>query len=233
LAASAQLLSSPDTLEPKIESVEYVPGEIGLHQRTWLKATTARDAQGNVSTNTEPAYVELADGLGYWDEDAQEYRESREEIQAYPNGAAALAGQTRVLFAKNLATPGAITLKLANGQELRSNVRGLSYFDWAKGKSVWVAQIRDDCEGVVLPPNQVAYPNAMSGVRCTVLYSYHRDSFSVTVHSLEAQRSGKLIAVKRKEFWRHVSLLAKVWVSGLGTDNTTTADWAARPTADW
>ena len=177
-AASAQLLSGPDTLEPKIESVEYVPGELGLHQRTWLKATTARDAQGNVSTNTEPAYVELADGLGYWDEDAQEYRESREEIQAYPNGAAALAGQTRVLFAKNLATPGAITLKLANGQELRSNVRGLSYFDWAKGKSVWVAQIRDDCEGVVLPPNQVAYPNAMSGVRCTVLYTYHRDSFS-------------------------------------------------------
>ena len=191
LAVSAQLLSAinadtnlyinVDIPAPTLESVQYVPGELGPNQRTWYRVSTLRNAQGDSFTQQELAYVELADGLAYWDEEAKEYRESREEVIAYPNGAAALRGPTKVLFAKNLAAPGAVTMQLENGREIRTNIRGLAYFDWAKGQSAWIAQLRDDCEGVVLPPNQVAYVNAMAGLQCTVLYTYRRDSFSQDV----------------------------------------------------
>ena len=93
-----------------------------------------------------------------------------------PDGAAA-SGHHGLHLAGNLNTPGAVTITLPeNRGVLRMHVLGLAYTSPDTAESRWLAQIQDS-PGVLLPPNEVLYPNALAGdggVFASVRYKYGR-----------------------------------------------------------
>jgi len=123
-------------------------------------------------------YTELASGL-YYKKNVQ-WAESKEEIETYPGGALAQAGPYQVLFGNNLNSEGAIDLQSHEGKRFRSNILGLAYYDSATGNSVLIGQIQDS-QGELIAPNQVLYPDAFSGVRADVRYTYQRGQFEQDV----------------------------------------------------
>ena len=129
------------------------------------------------------SYTELASGMYYLD--GGQWLESMELIESVPGGAVARHGQTQVLFANNLATAGAVDLQTSDGKHLTSHVTGLSYFDSASGTNILIASVKD-CQGKILPPNQVIYEDAFDGFKASVRYTYTRGSFEQDIILLES-----------------------------------------------
>ena len=148
----------------------YAVTERGAHYSVWQKTAYETGADGQTGPHIHQ-YIELATGLNFQDELTGQWMESKEIIESFPGGAVARHGQTKVIFANDLATPGAIDLQTPDGLRIRSHILGLSYFDTASGESVLIAQVTN-CIGVVVPPNQVLYQNAFSEFKASVLYTY-------------------------------------------------------------
>ncbi|MDE3100331.1 MAG: hypothetical protein KGJ88_12745, partial [Verrucomicrobiota bacterium] len=165
--------------------VGYQIGQQDANSRTWLKIVKTTDANGNTILTTNKAYVEVATGLNYLGTNG-EYLPSREAIVAYPGGALAQFGQHRVIFANNINSSGAIDLQMPQtngapgGQEMKSEILGLAYYDTASGQSVLIGQVQDS-QGQIVGSNQVVYPDAMSGVRVNVAYRYTKAGLSQDV----------------------------------------------------
>jgi hypothetical protein len=171
--------------QPVPTLIGYQAGGSGANQRVWQKIVQTTDLRGNTVLQTNQAYVELADGLNYWDATSQQWLESKEEIDACAGGAIAQYGQHKVIFASNLNTAGAIDLQTPDGKELKSHLLGLGYYDSASGSSVLIAQIKD-CQGQIVGSNQLVYADAFDGVSADVNYTYRRGSFEQDV-VLQAQ----------------------------------------------
>ncbi len=146
-------------------------GDQGANHRNWLKIVQTTDVRGRAVLHTNLAYVEVASGLNYKDPATGKWAPSKEEIEGYPGGAIAQYGQHKVIFANNLNTAGAIDLQMPGGQEMKSEILGLSYYDTASGKSVLIAQVKD-CQGQIVHGNQVVYSDVLKGVQATVRYTY-------------------------------------------------------------
>ena len=143
--------------------------ETGLHHRVWSRTVRERTPSGRVR-EVEERFVELATGISYVS--GNQLVEAREIIEAIPGGAVAKEGQHQVIFARNLATAGAIDLSMPDGQRLRSHVLGLAYFDEASGKSVMIAEVKE-CIGSI-DGNQVLYEDAFTACKADVRYTYTR-----------------------------------------------------------
>ena len=113
------------------------------------------------------------DATGAW-------ADSREQIEPYAAGAIANAGQHRVIFANNLNSEGAIDQQTPDAKRLRSNILGLAYYDSASGQRVLIAQVQDS-QGELISANQVLYPDAFTGVKADVRYTYKKGSFEQDV----------------------------------------------------
>ncbi|MDE3066945.1 MAG: hypothetical protein KGJ60_05265, partial [Verrucomicrobiota bacterium] len=169
--------------------VGYQIGQQDANSRTWLKIVKTADAQGNTVLTTNNAYVEVATGLNYLGTNGQ-YLPSREEINAYPGGSIAQFGQHRVIFANNINSSGAIDLQMPQtngapgGQEMKSEILGLAYYDTASGQSVLIAQVHDS-QGQIVGSNQVVYPDAFQGVQANVKYVYTRAGLEQDIVLLE------------------------------------------------
>lgn len=163
-------------IDTYVQTPANIPGEAGPNQRLWQKVVSMTNSLGQMITRTNQAYIEVATGLNYWDPVVGQWMESKEEIESFPNGAAAIHGQHQVIFANNLNTSVAIDMQTPDGKRLQSHILGLSYFDTASGSNVWIAQITN-CQGVILPPNQVLYRNAFTDFKADVLYSYTKSGF--------------------------------------------------------
>ena len=98
-------------------------------------------------------------------------------------------GQHQVIFAANLNTVGALDLVGPDGRRFRSHVLGLAFTDAASGQSVLIAEVKD-CQGAVLPPNQVFYLDAFAGdCRADVRYTYTLGGFEQDIILQEAPPS--------------------------------------------
>ena len=106
-------------------SGDYVATERGPNHRVWSKVTLATDPSGQVIACTN-SYIELQSGLHYQDPKTGQWMESQEVIEGYPGGAIARQGQHQVIFANDLATPGAIDMQTPDGKRLTSHVIGLT-----------------------------------------------------------------------------------------------------------
>lgn len=171
--AAAALSSGAVEPTPGVDSA-YSIIERGPHQQVWAKITWQTNATGRIAARTN-SYTELATGLNYKNAKG-EWVGAKEVIESFPDGAVAQQGQHQVLFANDLATQGAIDLQTPDGKRMRSHVLGLSYFDSASGKSVWLAEVTN-CQGVIAPPNQVQYQNAFSGLQADVRYTCTKAGF--------------------------------------------------------
>ncbi len=135
------------------------------------------DADGKAITQTN-SYTELATGLHYMQDG--KLVESKAEITILPQGgAAATQGQHKDYFPANL-NGGVIDLVMPDGRELKSQIRGLGYYDKATGKNVLLAEVRDT-EGTLYPPNVIVYENAFNGLQADVRYTYRRSGFEQDV----------------------------------------------------
>ena len=181
-----------------------VPGEpsvseIGPHHRVMQRTTSETLPNGRVRTRTS-SYTELAVGMHFL-KDGQ-WQESREVIELFQDGAVARSGAHQVIFAPNLATPGAIDFQTPEGHRIRTHVLGLAFHDTATGNTELVAEIKD-CLGELHPPNVVIYPDAFEDVRGTVRFTYTRDKFEQDVILFErlALPAGFNAASTRLEIW--------------------------------
>lgn len=146
----------------------------GSHS-TWQRTICETAPDGKQVLRTHK-YVELSAGLNYWDSNTKQWMESKEQIEAFPNGAIARQGQYQVIFASNLNTAGSIDMQTPDGKRLRSSILGLAYHDSATGNSVLIAQIQDSA-GELIASNQVLYPDAFEGVSADVRYTYRKGRF--------------------------------------------------------
>ena len=163
-------------------AADYSVIERGPHHRVLAKVTWQTDALGRDTAQTN-SYTELLGGMHYL-KDGQ-WVESQDVVESYPGGAVARHGPVNVIFANNLATAGAIDMQTPDGKRLTSHVTGLSYFDAASGTNILIAAIKD-CQGKILPPNQVLYEDAFQDLRASVRYTYTRGTFEQDVILLEA-----------------------------------------------
>ena len=169
--------SSPSgTVSGSASNTDYSIVEKGANFQVWERTEYETTPSGEVRPHVH-RYVETQTGLNFWNSATGQWEASSEEIQSIPGGAAALNGQHKVIFATDLATPGAIQLQTPDGLQLSNHLLGLVYADTASGKSVWIAQVTNSI-GQLISSNQVWYGNAFSGVNAGVLYTYTRSGFS-------------------------------------------------------
>ena len=157
----------------KVDPTPYTVQERALNHRLMSRVIQSTDADGKAITQTN-SYTELATGLHYLQDG--KLVESKAEITILPQGgAAATQGQHQAYFPANL-NGGVIDLVMPDGRELKSQIRGLGYYDKATGKNVLLAEVRDT-EGTLYPPNVIVYENAFNGLHADVRYTYTRFGF--------------------------------------------------------
>jgi hypothetical protein len=148
------------------------------NKRVWERTVYEAGPGGKVFAEKH-SYTELGTGLCYKDANGN-WADSKEVIEAYPQGAIARQGPYQVIFANNLNSTGAIDQQTPDGKRLRSNILGLGYYDRASGQSVVIAEVQDS-QGELISANQVLYPNAFTGVKADVRYTYKKGSFEQDV----------------------------------------------------
>jgi hypothetical protein len=167
--------SSPDMNSSStdvLRDTPYAVVERGANHRIWQRTTYETLPSGQTVSHVHQ-YTELATGLHYLENG--QWVESKEVIEAFPGGAVARQGQHKVIFANNLNSAGAIDMQTPDGKRMRSHILGLSYYDSATGKSVLIAEVKD-CQGRILPPNQVIYDDAFTDISADVRYTYTKGS---------------------------------------------------------
>ena len=90
---------------------DYAVTERGPHHRVWSRTTWIQTPTGRQVPRTN-SFVELQTGMHYLRDGL--WTESQELIQSCPGGAVAQAGQNRVFFANDLATPGCVYIQAAD-----------------------------------------------------------------------------------------------------------------------
>ena len=156
----------------------YQVVERGANYRVWQR-TTYETGPNGIAVPKVHKYTELATGMCFKDATGA-WADSREQIEPYAAGAIANAGQHRVIFSNNLNSEGAIDQQAPDSKRLRSNILGLAYYDSASGQSVLIAQVQDS-QGELISANQVLYPDAFTGVKADVRYTYKKGSFEQDV----------------------------------------------------
>jgi len=151
--------------------------------------------------------------MHYWKDG--DWIDSEDLVEGYPGGATAVRGPYKVIFANNLNdSAGSVDLLTPDNLRLRIKVRGLVWRDMATGQTRWIARVRD-CQGVILPPNQVLYEAAFEGLAASVRYTYTAGAFEQDVILAEAPRLPRGFAQEssRLEVWAPVF---KEWQPGDG-----------------
>jgi hypothetical protein len=171
LAAStfyAQILN-PTAVAASQSPVNYVIGQQDANSRIWQKVVQSMDAQGNVVSETNQAYVELATGLNHLVNG--QWVASREEIDISPGGdsASATNSQHQVYFPGDIYN-GPIKLVTLDGQIMVSEPVGLAYFDGSN--SVLLATVTNSTGAILPSRTEVIYTNvfAGSGLYADLLY---------------------------------------------------------------
>jgi len=148
--------------------------ERGQNHSRWESVVEITDPRTNEKIQRTNSYVQLETGLHYVDERGN-WQESSEEIELLTGAAVARKGPHRVQWAANINTYAAITLITPDGEQARSHVLGLAYYDPDIGDSVMIAGIQDSIGGVA--GNRVIYENAFDGVKADLRYTYTKAGF--------------------------------------------------------
>jgi hypothetical protein len=167
--------ATPVTANPASQTivVGYQTGEQGANENVWQKIVQQTDGEGNVTCQTNNAYMELATGLNHLVNG--QWVESKEEIDISADGNSALAtnGQHQAYFPGDIYS-GQIELVTPDGKQLYSRPVGLSYFDGTN--SVLIAELTNST-GQVVGNNQVIYTNAFTDLGADIRYTYTKAGF--------------------------------------------------------
>ena len=145
------------------------------NSRVWQSTDYTISPSGEVVANTH-RYTELASGLNHLVNG--QWVASSEQIEILPNGTAvATNGQHQASFPGDI-YQGQIQLLTPDGQLLQSRPMGLSYFD---GINTVMIAVLTNSIGLVSGNNQVIYPNAFTGFKVDLRYTYTKAGFEQDV----------------------------------------------------
>ncbi len=163
------------------------------HSTVWERVEYEPDPFGGPAAPRIHRVTELATGLNYKNA-AGEYVPSRAVVEPVQGGAAAVHGQTKVRWASSLGAPWPVEIKTPDGKTLRSRVLGVTCSD-STGKSVWLGQVKEDVQGYIVGENIVVYPDCMTGIQCSIRFTYTRAGIEqdlLVEESLEGLRPADL-----------------------------------------
>ncbi|MGA2175352.1 MAG: hypothetical protein ABSH38_10260 [Verrucomicrobiota bacterium] len=171
--------SSMGTAAKVLDSSDYAIVQRGPHWRTWGTITTQTNQLGQVLTQTNLAYTELATGLCY-QKDGQ-WVDSVEQIDLVADGASATQGQHKVRWMGNANTAGgAVHLTTPDNKDFLSRVYGLSYFDASTGANILIAELKDS-QGLLVGNNQIVYPDTFTDLTADLEYDVTLDGLEQNV----------------------------------------------------
>ena len=149
--------------------------ERGANHKVWQRETYEQGPGGKIITHLHQ-YTELATGMHYLSNG--QWFESQEQINVLPDGtAAATQGQHQAHFPADI-YEGSISLTTPDGQQLQSQPVGLSYDD---GANIVFIAILTNSIGQLASSNEVIYPNAFTGVKADMSYTYRKGGFEQDV----------------------------------------------------
>ena len=174
--ATAQTTASPpasNVSQPALQTRNYQIIEAGADHRVWQRIDYETQPSGKAIPHIHK-YTELATGLNHL-VNAQ-WVASKEEIDILPDGnsAAATNGQHQAFFPGDIAE-GVIELDTPDGLKLQSRPIALSYDD---GSNTVLIAILTNSPGYLFSANQVIYPEAFTGIKADLLYTYTKAGFS-------------------------------------------------------
>lgn len=141
------------------------------NSRVWERTTYELSKSGQTISHKHH-YTELASGLCY--QQNGQWLDSKEEINILPDGtASATNGQNQVYFPNDIYN-GVITHITPDGLHLQSQPVGLCYFDGTN--TVLIAELTNSV-GELVDSNQVVYPDAFTGFRADLRYTYTKGGF--------------------------------------------------------
>jgi hypothetical protein len=173
VAVILSLTSMAQTPEPAVV-------ERGPHHQVWQTVTVETNEFGDEITLTGE-FVELATGLNYLNPATGQWEASQSRFEIGPEGhAVAQRGQHQVILSPNINSAASVDVFLPDGQRLRSNPMGLSFFDTATGQNVLLAEVTN-CVGTLIGDNVVLFDDCFDTIQGALRYTYTRDGFEQDV----------------------------------------------------
>jgi hypothetical protein len=168
-ACVAQAANSVNQTVPEPTAFRVVEQD-GDH-RLWQRETYEQGPDGAIITHVHNV-TELATGMNHLLNGA--WVASTEDIEILPNGtAAATNGQHQAYFPGDIYS-GVIKVVTPDGQSLQSRPLALSYDD---GNNTVLIAVLTNSIGQVLGTNQVIYPNAFTGLKADLRFTFKKSGF--------------------------------------------------------
>lgn len=171
LAATSLLIESTSgQLIHGVPVREVVPVNSAVQWVSDVVLDLGPEGQWQSVTNS---YVQLADGLNYWDDEADAWLPTHAELELVPGGALGLRAHQKAFFSPDLNDPeGTVRLWTRENEiPLRAAVLALSYRDAATGLDAILAVVQE-ADGEFFPPNQVIYRNAFDRLDADIVYHF-------------------------------------------------------------
>jgi hypothetical protein len=147
----------------------------GANHQDWERYTFEKAPDGSLVAKRH-SFVELATGMNYLKNG--QWVKSQEQISILPQGGAeAVQGQHQAYFPGDI-YQGVIQLVTPDGKRLKGRPVGISYDDGQN--TVLIAQLTNST-GVLVSPNQVVYPDAFTGVKADLVFTYRKSGFEQDV----------------------------------------------------
>ena len=146
--------------------------DFAVHER--MTPVASVDGQTRFRMNR---FTLLENGLHYQGEDG-EWKESRDLIEPFPEGAIARYGPNQAVFSPDLNAAAVFDIQMADGGRLRGGVRAIQLTDWETERSLVLGTVKDSVPGELIPPDRIVYRDAFDGLEADVVLVWRHNLFS-------------------------------------------------------
>jgi hypothetical protein len=167
----------------------------------WQGIVPSTDANG-LPTNTPSSFVEVASGLNFLDTNGA-WQRSQDLIElTQDGGAAAVHAGLKITFAPNPSGSNPITITTPQNRVFHTGILGVSYWDGVRSAPIASAQ---SSVGQILPPNQILFTNAFSGIDADLRITVTKAGYEVDVLILTQLPAPETVAMSsdstRVQIW--------------------------------
>jgi len=142
------------------------------------RVTSVAGTDGRTTSRTN-RFTLIENGLHYFEDGV--WKESRDLIEPFREGAIARYGPHQAIFSPDLNADAVFDIQMADGGRLRGGVRAIQATDLKTGRSVVLAKIKASAPGELAPPDRVVYPDAFEGLKADVVMIWRHNLFSQDV----------------------------------------------------
>lgn len=126
----------------------------------------------------------LLENCMHYSEEGQ-WRQSEDLIESFPEGAIARRGPNKAVFSPELNTQVVFDILASDGRRLQGGIRAIQLTDIRAGRSIVLGLVKQSVLGRLLPPNQLVWQDAFTGIKADVVMVWKHNLFSQDVVLLE------------------------------------------------